>query len=134
MAIRCRKLNEPVCSCRTRCASREEKSLTSYLECWIPERWIASSYEADGPYYWATFSLLLHSPNMWKKNRIAHLRRLLVLSHVRHVYPSGPHKLSDIQPKDFAVYKSSLVFYGLIDACYRYFFKVKTRGQKREGK
>ena len=110
---------------RTRCALREEKNLTSYLECWIPERWIASSYEADGPYYWATFSMLLHSPNNWRKNRIAHLRRLLVLAHARHVSPNGPHKLSDIQPKDFVVYESSLMFYGLVDACYKYFFKVK---------
>lgn len=107
----------------TRCAAREEKSLTSYLECWIPERWIASSYEAEGPYYWAAFSMMLHSPAQWKKNRIAHLRRLLILSHVRHVYPSGPHKLSDIQPKDYQVYKSSLIFYGLVDAAYKYFFK-----------
>lgn len=108
----------------TRCATREEKNLVSYLECCIPERWIASSYEAEGPFYWITFSLMLHSPAQWKKNRISHLRRLIVLSHVRHVYPSGPHKLSDVQPKEYQVYKSGLIFYGLIDAIYKYFFKV----------
>lgn len=111
----------------TRCVSREEKNLMAFIECWISERWIASSYEAEGPYYWTTFSLLLHSPAQWNKYRIAHLRRLLVLSHVRHVYPSGPHKLSDVQPKDYQIYKSGLVFFGLVDACYKYFFKVNMR-------
>lgn len=107
--------------CRTRCGSREEKNLNTYLECAATERWIESSYEAEGPLYWATLSLCLHSPGRWRVTRLAHLRRLLVLAHVRH---SGAHTITDPAPADYSVYKSTLVFFGLVDIIYKQYFKV----------
>ncbi|XP_054271979.1 E3 ubiquitin-protein ligase UBR4-like isoform X4 [Macrosteles quadrilineatus] len=104
----------------TRCGSREEKNLNTYLECAATERWIESSYEAEGPLYWATLSLCLHSPGRWRVTRLAHLRRLLVLAHVRH---SSAHTITDPAPADYSVYKSTLVFFGLVDIIYKQYFK-----------
>lgn len=111
--------------CRTRCGGREEKSLASYLECVSAERWLDSSFEAEGPLYWATLSLCLHSGSKWKVTRLSHLRRLVILAHTRHMCAStGPHKLTSSTPADYSVYKSTLVFFGLIDIIYNQYFKV----------
>lgn len=88
------------------------------------EKWIESCYEAEGPLYYATLSLLLHSPTRWEKSRYDHLRRLIVLAHARHLNPAGAHKITDTTPKDYSIYKSSLVFFALINAIYKYYFKV----------
>lgn len=96
----------------------------TFLDCTIRERWIASAYETEGPFYWLTFSMLLHSPLDWAKHKITHLRRLLIVAHVRHVSPTGPSKITDFQQKDYAVYKSALVFFGLINIIYKYLFQV----------
>lgn len=109
----------------TRVAKREEVSLMAFLETVNPEKWIESSYEAEGPLYWTTMSILLHSGAQWNVHRLAHLRRLLVLAHSRHCQPSGPVKnLSDVEVKEYSVYKPYLVFFGLIDGLYKYCFKV----------
>ncbi|RZF37948.1 hypothetical protein LSTR_LSTR005448 [Laodelphax striatellus] len=109
----------------TRCGAREEKNLCSHLEVTAPEWWIESCYEAEGALYFATLSLLLHAPTRWARTRISHLRRLIVLAHLRHLHPnySAQLKVTDITPKDYSVYKSSLVFFAIIDAIYRYHFK-----------
>lgn len=109
---------------RTRCGAREDKNLCSYLESSDMDKWVESCYEAEAPLYYATLSLLLHSPSRWEKSRIHHLRRLIVLAHARHTHPASAHKITDTAPKDYNVYKSSLVFFGLINAVYKYYFKV----------
>ncbi|CAH0393187.1 unnamed protein product [Bemisia tabaci] len=106
----------------TRCGVLEEKNLTAYLETSSSERWQESCYEAEGPLYWAVFSLLLHSPARWAKTRLSHLRRIIVLAHMRHLFPSGPHKLPNAEPKEYKVYKRYLVFFGLIDNIYKFYF------------
>lgn len=89
------------------------------------EKWIESSYEAEGPLYWTTMSVLLHSGQQWNIHRLAHLRRLFILAHARHCQPSGPAKsISDKSVKEYSVYKPYLIFFGLVDGLYKYFFKV----------
>jgi len=48
-----------------------------------------------------------------------------LIAQARSVQPGGPGTgLSDKSTKDYAVYKTYLLFFGLIDAIYKYFFKV----------
>ncbi|KAK9874861.1 hypothetical protein WA026_005677 [Henosepilachna vigintioctopunctata] len=111
----------------TRVARRDESSLMAYLESASPERWVESAYETEGPLYWATVSVLLHSHQQWKNNKLAHLRRLIVLAQARSCQPTGPCKsLADKSEKEYVVYKPYLVFYGLIDGIYSHFFKNVT--------
>ncbi|KAJ8940312.1 hypothetical protein NQ318_014386 [Aromia moschata] len=108
----------------TRVSKREETSLISYLESTNTEKWVESAYEAEGPLYWATMSVLLHSGQQWQTHRVSHLRRLLVVAQARQVSPSGPVKtISDKEVKEYSVYKPYLVFFGLVDGIYNYFFK-----------
>lgn len=73
----------------------------------------------------AALSLLLCSPARWEKTRLCHLRRLLVAAQARHVSPSAQvQRLSDVTVKDYSVYKSSLVYFALINGIYTKFFKV----------
>lgn len=96
-----------------------------YLENTSPEKWIESSYDAEGPLYWLTMSILVHNPARWQSNRLGHLRRLIVLAHARHCHPSGPVKtFTDKTEKVYSVYKPYLIFFGLIDGVYNNFFKV----------
>lgn len=75
--------------------------------------------------YWITMSVLLHSNSKWQANKLAHLRRLIVLAHTRHCQHVGPCKsLDDRETKDYSVYKPYLIFFGIIDGIYNCFFKV----------
>lgn len=101
--------------------------MTSYLECTSTEKWIESSYDSEGPLYWITMSILVHSAEKWSINRLSHLRRLIVLAHARNCSPTSPLKnFSDKTVKDYSVYKPYLNFFGLIDGIYNNFFKVCT--------
>ncbi|XP_066587252.1 E3 ubiquitin-protein ligase UBR4 [Prorops nasuta] len=108
----------------TRSAAREEKALVNYLESPPSSAWLKSCYEAEGPLYQCTLSLLLLTPARWTRYRLTHLNRLIILAHQRNASPSGPTKnLVDVTVEDYAVYKSILIFYGLTDAIYNNFFK-----------
>ncbi|XP_066993474.2 E3 ubiquitin-protein ligase UBR4 [Anabrus simplex] len=110
----------------TRSGPREDKNLTAYLENTATDKWLESGYEAEGPLYWCVFSLLLHSPTRWARTRVSHLRRLLVLAQARHVQPAGPGAtphLADRSVKEYSVYKSYLVFFGLVDGIYTNYCK-----------
>ena len=97
----------------------------AYLDSAANEKWVESSYEAEGPYYMATLSLLLCSPARWEKTRLCHLRRLLVTAQARHISPSAQIlRLSDVTVKEYSTYKSCLIFFALIDGIYTKFFKV----------
>ncbi|ERL84753.1 hypothetical protein D910_02178 [Dendroctonus ponderosae] len=105
----------------TRVYSREFGALSSYTTNDITAD---LAYQADGPLYMATMAVFLKSKNEWEKDRYAHLSRLLAIAQTRFVQPSGPGTgLSDKSVKDYSVYKPYLVFFGLIDAIYKYFFK-----------
>lgn len=108
----------------TRSGSKEETQLTTYVRSSPSSTWLDSCYEAEGPLYQATLSLLVHSPSRWNEEKLVHLRRLIILAHQRHISPSGSTKtITDITVKDYSVYKSVFIFFGLIDAIYAYFFK-----------
>ncbi|CAH0559665.1 unnamed protein product [Brassicogethes aeneus] len=108
----------------TRVNKREESSLMWYVECLSAEKWVESCYEAEGPLYWTTMSILLHSQKQWNKHRLAHLKRLIICAHVRNVQPTGPAKtIADKQEKPYAVYKPYLLFFGVVDGIYENFFK-----------
>lgn len=112
---------------RTRVNKREESSLMNYLETSNTEKWVESAYEAEGPLYWATMSLLLHSLRQWNRHRLTHLRRFVVLAQARHLQRETNAAVSPIladkQVKPYAAYKPYLVFFALIDGIYNYFFK-----------
>lgn len=110
---------------RTRVNKKEETSLNSYIEQSKSEKLIESAYEADGPLYWSTMSILIHSFQKWQETKLSHLRRIIVLAHTRHCHPTGPNKvLSDKTAKDYNVYKPYLILFGLVDGIYKNFFKV----------
>lgn len=112
---------------RTRSGPREDKNLTSYLDSTAPEKWLESCYDAEGPLYWAVLSLLLHPPSRWIRTRLSHLKRILVLAQTRHTQPAGPagSRLTDPFVKEYDVYKSYTVFFGLVDGIYTNYFKVR---------
>lgn len=116
--------------CRTRSATREDKALMSYLEVPPGSAWLDNCYEAEGPLYQCTLSLLLLTPARWKSHRLTHLNRLLVLAHQRYVSPSATTKtIMEPTTKEYTVYKSTLIFFGLVDCIYGNFFKVKANSQ-----
>ncbi|XP_053096736.1 E3 ubiquitin-protein ligase UBR4 isoform X3 [Pangasianodon hypophthalmus] len=109
----------------TRATSREEKNLQSFLEqpC---DKWVESSYEVDGPHYFTVLAMHILPPERWRTTRIDFLRRLLVTAHARKVSPGGANKLTDKTVKEYAVYRSPLLFWGLVDLIYDMFRKVPT--------
>ncbi|KAM6434914.1 E3 ubiquitin-protein ligase UBR4 isoform 2-T2 [Liasis olivaceus] len=109
----------------TRATSREEKNLQSFLE-QPKEKWVESAFEVDGPHYYTVLALHILPPERWKAVRIDILKRLLVISHARVVSPGGASKLTDKAVKDYAAYRSSLLFWALVDLIYNMFRKVPT--------
>ncbi|KAL1020637.1 hypothetical protein UPYG_G00002740 [Umbra pygmaea] len=109
----------------TRATSREEKNLQSFLEqpC---ERWVESSYDVDGPHYFTILAMHVMSPERWRSTRITFLRRLLVCVHARKVSAVCSNKLTDKQSKEYTVYRSPLLFWGLVDLIYDMYRKVPT--------
>ncbi|KAG2458904.1 UBR4 ligase, partial [Polypterus senegalus] len=104
----------------TRTTSREEKNLQSFLE-QPKDKWVESCFEVDGPHYFTVLALHILPPELWKATRIDFLRRLLVTAHVRKVSPTGANKLTDKTVKEFSVYRSPLLFWGLVDLIYKMF-------------
>ncbi|XP_017783583.1 PREDICTED: E3 ubiquitin-protein ligase UBR4 [Nicrophorus vespilloides] len=108
----------------TRVSKKEETNLNSYLEQSATEKIIESCYEPDGPLYWITMSMLLQSSQKWSQNRLAHLKRLVVLGHVRSSNPLGLKNIFDKTVKEYVTYRPYLIFFGLIDGIYNNFFKT----------
>lgn len=116
-------------SLSTRSYVREEKNLASFLAQAVGEKWLESSYEVDGPVYQTVLSIVLHSYDSWKKDRVQFLKRLLVAYHTRSLYPSNTCKalngVGDKEVKDYSIYKPALMMYALVDLVYKnYFAKV----------
>jgi E3 ubiquitin-protein ligase UBR4 len=116
-------------SLSTRSYTREEKNLTAFLNQNVSEKWLESSYDIDSPAYQAILSIVLHTPEMWAKNRVKYLSRLMVAYHVRHLYPTTTCKalngVGDKDVKDYSVYKPGLMIFAIVDLIYKnYFAKV----------
>lgn len=113
-------------SLSTRSYTREEKTLTAFLNQPINEKWLESAYEVDGPVYQAVMSIVLHTQEMWAKNRLKYLKRFIVCYHVRHLYPTttckGLNAPGDKDVKDYNVYKGGLMMFALIELIYKCFF------------
>ncbi|XP_064028194.1 E3 ubiquitin-protein ligase UBR4 isoform X5 [Pogoniulus pusillus] len=109
----------------TRATSREEKNLQSFME-HPKEKWVESAYEVDGPHYYTVLALHISPPEKWKTMRVEILKRLLVTSHARVVAPGGASRLADKAVKDYATYRSGLLFWALVDLIYSMFKKVPT--------
>ncbi|XP_008300472.1 E3 ubiquitin-protein ligase UBR4 isoform X1 [Stegastes partitus] len=109
----------------TRATSREEKNLQSFQEhpC---EKWVESSYDVEGPHYFTILAMHIMPPERWRTSRLYFLRRLLVTTHARKVSAVCTNKLTDKTPKEYAVYRSPLLFWGLVDLVYDMFRKVPT--------
>ena len=71
----------------TRSAPREERNLASFLE-QPRERWLESSYAAEGPLYYATLAMLVAPPGKWKRMRVRMLQRLVLTAHCRAAHPA----------------------------------------------
>ncbi|KAF7239331.1 E3 ubiquitin-protein ligase UBR4 [Varanus komodoensis] len=109
----------------TRATSREEKNLQSFLE-QPREKWVESAFEVDGPHYFTVLALHVLPPERWKAIRVDVLKRLLVVAHARVVSPAGASRLTDKAVKDYSAYRSSLLFWALVDLIYNMFKKVPT--------
>ncbi|KAG7276340.1 hypothetical protein CRUP_032395 [Coryphaenoides rupestris] len=105
--------------------SFSEKNLQGFQEqpC---EKWVESAYEVDGPHYFTVLAVHVLPPERWRSCRLHFLRRLLVAAHARKVSPACTNKLSDKAPKEYAVYRSPLLFWALVDLVYDMFRKVPT--------
>ncbi|XP_049536263.1 protein purity of essence [Anopheles darlingi] len=113
----------------SRSYSREEMILSAFIALKPSERWLECAYEAEGPLYLLTMSLALHTPELWTRHKLVHLRRLIAIGHARHVSPNTVCKFlapSDKRPKDYSIYKPYLMFWGLIDLIYRDAFRTVT--------
>ncbi|KFO19168.1 E3 ubiquitin-protein ligase UBR4 [Fukomys damarensis] len=109
----------------TRATSREEKNLQGFLE-QPKEKWVESAFDVDGPHYFTVLALHVLPPEQWRAMRVEILRRLLVTSQARAVAPGGATRLTDKAMKDYSVYRSSLLFWALVDLIYNMFKKVPT--------
>ncbi|XP_052869267.1 protein purity of essence [Anopheles cruzii] len=110
----------------SRSYSREEMFLSAYLQQRPSERWLEVAYDAEGPVYLLTMSLALHTPELWARYKLAHLRRLIAIGHARHVSPNSVCKFlapADKRPKEYAVYKPYLMFWALTELLYRDSFR-----------
>lgn len=99
----------------------------AYLTTPPSQKWWEGAYEVEGPLYQITLSLALHTPAMWQKYRIDHLKRLLALAHIRQVSPNGPPKelaAGDRTEKDYLVYKGYLLFWAIVDLIYKKYIKA----------
>jgi E3 ubiquitin-protein ligase UBR4 len=113
-------------SLSTRSYTREEKALQTFLNASVSEKWLESAYEVDGSVYQIILSIVLHTPEMWQKNRVKYLKRLVVTYHVRSLYPSTICKMlngsGDKEVKDYNVYKGGLMIFALVELIYKYYF------------
>ncbi|XP_054720473.1 E3 ubiquitin-protein ligase UBR4-like [Uloborus diversus] len=115
----------------TRFVSSEEKNIVNFLEM-QRSKWVENCYELEGPLYWMTMCVIVFPPSKWQKLRKNFLKRVLILSQARHISPQGVTTLSDAVPKDFTVYKSYLLFFGLIDGLYKKMFKKVAVSENEE--
>uniref|UniRef100_T1GY88 E3 ubiquitin ligase UBR4 C-terminal domain-containing protein n=1 Tax=Megaselia scalaris TaxID=36166 RepID=T1GY88_MEGSC len=97
----------------SRSATREDKTLVTYLTTAPNEKWLECAYEVEGPLYLGVLSLAIHNLETWEKYKIAHMKRLLAIAQVRHVSPNVLCKAlitsSDRTPKEYSVYKPYLM-------------------------
>lgn len=108
--------------------SYEEKKLTDFLNERYRRNWISSAYSLESPYYFMVSSLALKPLQHWQQQRLYYLKRLIVISNVRHFSPNEQKDtLEECQQicLDFNIYKPYLLGWSLVDLIYTYFETVK---------
>jgi hypothetical protein len=120
---------------------REEKLLQNFLA--RTESTINEAYEVEGPFFMTTLSLIITKPNDWEKHRLTLLQKLLLTAHIRSVNTPNDRSKYAIQSKcnknfhfffltfriaskalkTFATYKTTLVFFGLVNAFFIHMLK-----------
>lgn len=114
----------------TRSTARETKRVQAFLE--MPaNKWIEVAFDAEGVAYFSCLYLLVNPKTNWMKDRITFLKRFLAQAHVRYCYTqrgaqsaASPAALMDRTPKEYHVYRTSLVLFGILDLLYSQMFKV----------
>lgn len=71
-----------------------------------------------------TMCVIVFPSSKWQKLKLNFLKRTLILAQTRNASPQGATSLGDTSVKEFTVYKSYLLFFGLIDGLYKKMFKV----------
>ncbi|XP_042908898.2 E3 ubiquitin-protein ligase UBR4 [Parasteatoda tepidariorum] len=115
----------------TRFVNSEEKNIVNFLEM-QKSKLVENCFELEGPLYWMIMCVIVFPPSKWQKLKINFLKRIVILAQARHVSPQGCVNLNDSAIKDFNVYKSYLLFYGLIDGLYKKMFKKVTVTENEE--
>lgn len=82
--------------------------------------WSTAKWDTTGPLYCAVVALHLFNRDEWNKHRVALLRNLMALAHARATADSKQSS----EELAFNVYKPYLLYFGLIQAFYSYYFKV----------
>lgn len=112
----------------SRSATREEKTLQTFLTTPPSDKWLENAYEVEGSLYLLTLSLSIHNQANWNKYKLTHIKRLVVIAQARNVSPSAQCKAllsaSDRQTKDYTVYKPFLMMWALVDLIYNQLFKT----------
>ncbi|XP_055857167.1 protein purity of essence [Episyrphus balteatus] len=112
----------------SRSATREEKTLQTFLTANPSEKWLECGYEVEGSLYLLTLSLAIHNQANWNKYKLAHMKRLIAVAQARHVSPSVQCKAllsaSDRQAKDYSVYKPFLMMWAMVDLTYSQLLKT----------
>lgn len=99
--------------------SSPQKSAKSFHLLFRPS-WSSACWELTGPLYSAVVALHLLSREEWDQHRVALLRHLMALAHAR-----ATDGAAAMEHPAFTVYKPYLLFFGLVQAFYEYFFKVR---------
>ena len=103
----------------------EQTNLVELLEKPPEGSWKSAVWSNTGPLYAAVVALHLWSQAEWEARRVALLRHLMALAHARST--------SEVAPPAFEVYKPYLLFFGLIQSLYEYFFKGLKALSSEEG-
>jgi len=103
----------------SRAAAREQRQLESWMDA-PAATWRAQATAVDGPMYQTALCLLLLSPTQWQAKRAQILQRLLVTAQLRAVgQPSGDSTVNLVEVAEYGVYRTAVIFFGLVDLLIR---------------
>ena len=97
-----------------RVSSKERANIQAFFKT-RPSTFRAQCHQADSPAFYAVLFLLMHDRKQWLQDRLTILQRLLVMSHEKRAVNNG-------EVQEYSVYKSSFLFFALIDLCYSKLF------------
>lgn len=138
-SIKINEVDELFVRCRSRQIEREDKLIQNFLA--RADSNVNEAYDAEGPFFMTTLALMMMKPADWEKNRVIFLQKLLITAHIRSANTPNdrtkyviffssldkPHsnlfRVASKALKPFATYKTTLVFFGLINAFFVHMLK-----------